>query len=202
MIKHTFDFVVSLLVMLMAIPLWLAVAIAIKLSSPGPVFHRAIRIGKDGKPFTLYKFRTMVADAAQRGPGITGRDDPRITRVGHLLRKVKIDEMPQVINVLKGEMSIVGPRPEDPHYVAHYTPEQRRVFSVRPGMASPAFVKYRHEEGLLAAAGDNVEQNYLAVILPDKLRMDLEYVDRQSFLYDLAILAQAALSLFWHKELS
>ena len=196
MIKRTFDFIVSLLVILIALPLWLAVALAIKLGSPGPVFHHSTRIGKDGKSFTLYKFRTMVADAARRGPGITRQNDPRITRVGHFLRKLKIDEMPQLISVLKGEMSIVGPRPEDPRYVTHYTPEQRRVFSVRPGMASPAFIKYRHEEEILAAAGDDVEQVYLTQILPDKLRMDLEYIEQQSFLFDLAVLAQAALSLF------
>ena len=196
MIKRTFDAIVSLLVALIALPLWLAVAMAIKLETRGPVLHRARRIGKDGRPFTLYKFRTMVADAHCRGPGLTRQDDPRITRVGRFLRKLKTDEMPQVINVLKGEMSIVGPRPEDPRYVAHYTPEQRRVLSVRPGMASLAFVKYRHEEELLAAAGDDVEQVYLTQILPDKLRMDLEYIEQQSFLFDLSVLAQAALSLF------
>ena len=196
MLKRAFDFVVSLLIILIALSLWLAAAVAIKLDSPGPVFHRARRIGKDGQPFTLYKFRTMVADAPRQGPGITRQDDPRITRVGRFLRKLKIDEMPQLINVLKGEMSIVGPRPEDPRYVAHYTPEQRRVLSVRPGMASPAFIKYRHEEELLAAAGDDVENTYLTVILPDKLRLDLEYIEQQSFLFDLGVLARAALSLF------
>lgn len=144
----------------------------------------------------------MVADAAQRRPGITWRDDRRITQVGRFLRKMKIDEMPQLIDVLKGQMSLVGPRPEDPRYVAHYTPEQRRVFSVHPRTASPAFVKYRHEEELLAAVGDNVEPNYQAVIMPDGLRMDLGHIDRQPFLFDLAILARAGLSLFWHKELS
>lgn len=200
MLKRAFDFVISLLVILIALPLWLAVAMAIKLDSPGPVFHRATRIGKGGKSFTLYKFRTMVADAPWRGPGITQRDDPRITRVGRFLRKFKIDEMPQLINVLKGEMSIVGPRPEDPRYVAHYTPEQRRVLSVRPGMASPAFVEYRHEEELLAAAGDDVERVYLTQILPDKLRLDLDYIEQQSFLGDLAVLAQAAHSLFERNE--
>lgn len=195
-LKRAFDVVVSALVVLVALPLWAAVAVAIKLDSPGPVFHRARRIGKDGRPFTLYKFRTMVADADARGPGITRRDDPRITRVGGFLRRMKIDEMPQLLNVLKGEMSIVGPRPEDPRYVARYTPEERRVFAVRPGMASPAFVKYRHEEELLAALGGDLEEAYLQHVLPDKLRMDLDYIARQSFGYDLAILAQAALSLF------
>ena len=200
--KRIFDFVISFLVILIALPLWLAVTIAIKLDSPGPVFHRATRIGKGGRPFTLYKFRTMVADAPNQGPGITHDADPRITRVGRFLHKLKIDEMPQLINVLKGEMSIVGPRPEDPRYVAHYTPEQRRVLSVRPGMASPAFIEYRHEEELLAAAGDDPERVYLTQILPDKLRLDLEYIEQQSFLFDLGVLAQAALSLFWNFDIS
>lgn len=196
MIKRAFDITVSLLVIVIALPLWLIVALAIKLDSTGPVIHRAKRIGKDGKPFTLYKFRTMVANASRDGPGITGRGDSRITRVGSFLRKLKIDEVPQLINVIKGEMSVVGPRPEDPRFVAHYTPEQRRVLSIRPGMASPAFIKYRHEEELLANAGDDVEQVYLTQILPDKLRMDLEYIEQQSFLFDLAVLARATLSLF------
>jgi len=195
-LKRAFDLIVSLLVILIALPLWLAVAMAIKLDSPGPVFYRGTRIGKGGNLFTLYKFRTMVADAPRQGPGITQQADPRITSVGRLLRRLKIDEMPQLINVLKGDMSIVGPRPEDPRYVAHYTPEQRRVLTVRPGMASPAFTKYRHEEELLAAAGDDLEHVYLTQILPDKLRMDLDYIEQQSFLFDLSVLARAALSLF------
>ena len=195
-LKRAFDTIVSLLVITIALPLWLVVAIAIKLDSPGPVFYRGQRVGKDGKLFAIYKFRTMVVDAPNRGPGITHGADPRITRVGRFLRKLKIDEMPQLINVLKGEMSIVGPRPEDPRYVAHYTPEQRRVLSVRPGMASPAFIKYRHEEDLLAVAGDDLERVYLTQVLPDKLRMDMAYIDTQSFLGDLAILVRAAISLF------
>ena len=196
MLKRAFDITVSSLVIFIALPLWAIIAIAIKFDSPGPVFYSGARIGKDGSPFTIYKFRTMIVDALQEGPGITRQDNPRITRVGRFIRKLKIDEMPQLINVLRGEMSIVGPRPEDPRYVAHYTPEQRRVLSVRPGMASPAFNKYRHEEELLATAGDDLERVYLTQILPDKLRMDLDYIDQQSFLFDLSVLAQAALSLF------
>jgi lipopolysaccharide/colanic/teichoic acid biosynthesis glycosyltransferase len=191
-----FDVIVSWLVIILALPLWLVVALAIQLDSPGPVLYRATRIGKDGKPFTLYKFRTMVAGASRQGPGITRDGDPRITAVGRLLRKMKIDEMPQLINVLRGEMSIVGPRPEDPRYVRHYTSEQRRVFAVRPGMASPAFVRYRHEEEILAAAGDEMQDFYLTTLLPNKLSMDLEYIQRQSLWFDLCVLAQAAMSLF------
>lgn len=199
MMKRAFDIIVSFLVILIAIPLWAVAAVAIKLDSTGPVFYRGRRIGKDGKRFVLYKFRTMVADA-HRGAAITLGNDPRITRVGRLLRWLKIDEMPQLINVVKGEMSIVGPRPEDPRYVAHYTPEQLRVLDVRPGMASPAFIKYRHEEELLTTAGDDHEQAYLSTILPDKLRMDLEYLDQQSFFFDLIVLAKAAISLFSDRE--
>jgi len=195
-LKRVFDVLVSSIVIFIALPLWAFIAIAIKFDSSGPVFYRGIRVGKDGKLFTIYKFRTMVADAPNKGPGITSSKDLRITRVGRLLRKSKIDEMPQLINVLKGEMSIVGPRPEDPRYVAYYTAEQRRVFSVRPGMASPAFIKYRHEEELLAAAGDDLEHVYLTQILPEKLRLDIQYIEQRSFLLDLKVLAHAALSLF------
>lgn len=198
MLKRAFDIVISLLVILITLPLWVVVAVIIKLDSQGPVFHRGLRVGKDGKKFYIYKFRTMVKDAPGCGPGITRGQDPRITRVGRWLRRFKIDEMPQLINVLKGEMSIVGPRPEDPRYVVHYTPEQRRVLSVRPGMASPAFIKYRHEEELLSQVESNVEEFYVRVVLPDKLRMDLEYIEHQSFFYDLHILFEAAISLFAH----
>jgi lipopolysaccharide/colanic/teichoic acid biosynthesis glycosyltransferase len=196
MLKRVFDLLVSLLVILIALPLWLAVAIAIKLDAPGPVFHRGQRVGKDGKIFSTYKFRTMVLEAWNCGPGITRDADPRITRVGRVLRKFKIDEMPQLINVLKGEMSIMGPRPEDPRYVAYYPEEYEQILKVRPGMASLAFIKYRHEEELLASTEDSVEQVYLGRILPDKLRMDIEYVGNQSFTGDLSIFATAALSLF------
>lgn len=192
-LKRAFDLTLSSVVILIALPLWVAVALAIKLDSPGPVIHRATRIGWGGNPFTIHKFRTMVAGASRQAPGITRRGDPRITRAGRFLRRLKIDEMPQLIDVLRGEMSIVGPRPEDPRYVAHYTPEQRRALTVRPGMASPAFIKYRREEDLLASAGDDVEQAYLTQIMPDKLRLDLEYIEQQSFLGDLAILVRAAL---------
>jgi lipopolysaccharide/colanic/teichoic acid biosynthesis glycosyltransferase len=192
-IKRAFDLAVASTVILVGTPLWAAVALAVVLDTPGPVFHRAVRVGKGAQPFTMYKFRTMVTGASAHAPGITRKGDPRITRVGRVLRRSKLDEMPQLVNVVKGEMSIVGPRPEDPRYVAHYTPEQRGVLSIRPGMASPAFVKYRREEDILAAAGDQVEQTYLTHVMPDKLRLDLRYIEQQSFLGDLAILARAAM---------
>lgn len=196
-LKRSFDVFVSGLVILVALPLWFLVAILIKLESPGPVFYRGSRVGKDGNEFKIYKFRSMVNLADQTGIGITQRDDQRITRIGHVLRNLKIDEMPQLLNVLKGEMSIVGPRPEDPKFVEYYTPEQKKVFKVRPGMASPAFIRYRNEETLLAQENtEDLEQIYISEIMPKKLEMDLDYIAKQTFLYDLRILFSAALSLF------
>jgi FlaA1/EpsC-like NDP-sugar epimerase/lipopolysaccharide/colanic/teichoic acid biosynthesis glycosyltransferase len=193
-LKRAFDTVVAGLAIAVASPLWLVVAILIKIDSHGPVLHRTTRVGRGGKLFTLYKFRTMQADASSRGPAITRRDDPRITDVGRLLRWLKIDEMPQLINVIRGDMSIVGPRPEDPRFVADYTPEQRRVLTVRPGMASPAFIAYRHEEEMLLGEGDP-EERYANEILPAKLAMDLDYLDNRSFFLDLEVLGRAAVSL-------
>ena len=195
MAKRVVDIVVSLCGVIVLAPLWMLVAVAVKLSSRGPVFHHAVRVGKDGEHFVVYKFRTMVADASSTGPGITGRGDPRVTQLGRQLRRLKIDETPQLINVLRGEMSLVGPRPEDPRYVAGYTPEQLRVLTVRPGVCSPAVVKYRHEEALLDAA-DDPEGAYVRVILPDKLRMDLDYIDNRSLIGDLKILGLAFISVF------
>lgn len=200
MLKRVFDFLVSFLVILIALPLWLVVALAIKIDSPGPIFFRGWRVGKDGKLFSIFKFRTMIIQAPDCGPGITRDADPRITKVGRVLRKIKIDEMPQLINVLKGEMSIIGPRPEDPKYVAFYPEEYEQILKVRPGMASPAFIKYRHEEELLSKAKDDIEKVYIKEILPDKLKLDIEYARNQSFRGDLAIFARAAIFLFKKPE--
>ena len=194
-LKRVFDVIASAFGIASTHPLWGFLALAIKWDSAGPVFYRATRVGKDGKHFALYKFRTMVLDADRVGPGVTGRGDPRVTAVGRFLRRTKLDELPQLINVLKGDMSVVGPRPEDPRYVAHYTDEQRRVLAVRPGLISPAVLKYRHEEQMLPADG-GLEDTYLSVILPDKLRLDLEYVERQSFLRDLSVVVSAFKLIF------
>jgi len=196
MLKRLFDIWASALACLFFLPLFLIILLLVKMDSKGPIFHRAARLGKYGKSFKILKFRTMAADAASRGPGITRQGDPRITRIGYFLRSSKLDELPQLFNILKGEMSFVGPRPEDPRYVVHYTPEQRRLLSVRPGIASPAIIKYRHEEKILAAAGNDPEKTYLEVVLPDKLRIDLEYIEKQSFCYDLKILIQTLFSVF------
>jgi lipopolysaccharide/colanic/teichoic acid biosynthesis glycosyltransferase len=191
---HPLEAVISIIGLTLLSPTFLLVAALIKLDSPGPVFYHARRVGKDGRPFRLYKFRTMVADAARRGPSITTAGDRRITRVGRLLRRTKIDELPQLINVLKGEMSLVGPRPEDPRYVALYTPEQRRVLGVRPGITSPAAIRYRHEERLLN--GPDWEQIYVQQVMVHKLQIELDYLARRTVWSDLGIILGTVWTLF------
>lgn len=190
--KRAFDVAIAALGLVVLTPVLAACAIAVKLSSEGPVLFRTERIGRLGSAFTLYKFRTMTSES---GPGITKLGDKRITRVGRTLRKSKLDELPQLWNVLMGEMSLVGPRPEDPRYVANYTPEQRHVLSVRPGLTSPAAIKYRHEDALLDAIGGDVEVAYVAQVLPEKLEMDLQYVRTHTFVGDIRILIETATSI-------
>ena len=175
-------------------PLWVLVAVAIKLDSPGPVFYRARRVGRDGEVFRLYKFRTMVTDADKHGPAITAAGDTRVTRVGRFLRRTKIDELPQLINVMKGEMSLVGPRPEDPRYVALYTKEQREILRVRPGITSAASLTYRHEEKLLQ--GKDWEDIYQTEIMPAKLAIDLEYLRHRTLWSDLVLIGKTIGSMF------
>jgi len=166
-------------------PLLLAVAIAVKLSSRGPALHRGERVGRGGTLFTLYKFRSMRVGAA--GPDITAANDARVTAVGRFLRRTKIDELPQLINVLRGDMSFVGPRPEAPRYVAMYDDEQRRILSARPGMTSPASLRYRDEESQLV--GEDWERHYVETIMPAKLRIDLDYLGRRTLVSDLRVIA-------------
>jgi len=191
--KRLFDVVVSALGLLLLSPLLTVIALLVKLDGPGPCLYKGLRAGKDGQLFFMYKFRTMLERPANPGPRITARDDPRVTPLGRVLRKTKLNELPQLINVLRGEMSLVGPRPEDPYYVRLFTPEQRRVLSARPGITSPASIIYRHEESMLSQA--TLEEVYLNVIMPDKLRMDLQYVKHQSFLVDLNIIFWTFLAL-------
>ncbi len=169
-------------------------ALAIKLDSRGPVFFRQVRMGRNFQPFRIYKFRTMVADAPSRGAQITAGADPRITRVGAVLRKTKIDELPQLINVLVGDMSLVGPRPEVPKYVEMFADDYRDILSVRPGITDPASVKYRDESEVLAAAADP-EAAYVNEILPEKIALARQYIARSSFAYDLVVLFQTLLRL-------
>lgn len=184
--KRTFDVVAAGLGLILLSPLLAAIAIAIKLDDGGPVFYRALRAGKDGVPFRLYKFRTMIVNAERRGPAITSKGDSRVTRTGRLIRGTKLDELPQLINVVKGEMSLVGPRPEDPRYVALYTLEQRQVLTVAPGITSAASLAYRHEEQLLS--GDDWETIYRTQVMPEKLAIDLDYLKQRTLWTDIKLI--------------
>ena len=188
------DIVASLLALILLSPLFLLVALLIKIDSPGPIFYRAQRVGKGGQLFQLYKFRSMVKGADKHGPGITTSGDIRITPAGRILRRTKIDELPQLINVLKGDMSLVGPRPEDPRYVASYTPEQRQVLDVRPGITSAASLAYRHEEQILT--GPDWETVYRTEILPAKLAIDIAYLSKRTCFSDLFLILRTVLNMF------
>ncbi|HEV2718526.1 MAG TPA: sugar transferase [Thermoanaerobaculia bacterium] len=183
--RRLLDVAASAAGLLLLSPLLLVVAAAVKLSSPGPALHRGERVGRGGKLFTLYKFRSMRLGPA--GPAVTAANDPRVTPVGRLLRRTKLDELPQLINVLRGDMSLVGPRPEALRYVALYDDEQRRILSVRPGMTSPASLLYRREEEQLV--GEQWERHYIETIMPAKLRIDLEYLARRTVVSDLRVIA-------------
>lgn len=194
MIKRAFDVGVSLVGLILLAPLLLVVALAVRCTSPGPALFRQERMGRGFRPFRINKFRTMVADAPQRGAAITAGNDPRITRVGHLLRKTKIDELPQLINVLVGEMSLVGPRPEVPRYVDLFRQDYAEVLSVRPGITDLASLKYRDETAILGAAADP-DAEYVNRILPDKIALAKEYIARQSLALDLWIILQTLLAV-------
>ena len=194
MLKQVFGTTVAVLGLMILSPLLLGIALAIKLTSPGPVLHRAQRVGLNGRVFTLYKFRSMVINAERLGAGVTAHDDPRVTRPGRFLRRTKLDELPQLINVFKGDMSLVGPRPEDARYVALYTPEQRRVLSVRPGITSWASIQFRHEEQLLSV--ENVDEVYRLQVMPQKLALELDYLGRRTFGLDILILIRTVHALF------
>ena len=181
-----FDILASLAGLAVTLPLYSLMALAIKLDSPGPVFYRQVRVGLDGRPFTILKFRTMVNDAEREG-SITVKEDTRVTRVGRWFRRFEVDELPTLLNVLKGDMSIVGPRPEVPEYVQLYTQEQRRVLSVRPGITSHATLRFRNEAEFLSEA-DDLERAYLDQVMPEKIRLSLDYINRRSILFDLRII--------------
>ena len=188
MAKRVFDLLGASLALLLLLPLMLAIALAIKLDSRGPVFFRQQRVGRRGVPFDIHKFRSMAADAPQRGPALTVGDDPRITRVGRWLRRTRLDELPQLLDVLAGTMSLVGPRPEVPQYVAHYPAALReRALSVRPGITDPSSLLYLDEAELLARAADP-EREYIEVILPRKLQCAADYAAQASLRSDLGVL--------------
>lgn len=186
--KHTVDFVLVLIGVTLLLPLLAVVAALIKLDSPGPVFFRQRRAGRNGTFFRIFKFRTMVDGAYMMGSRLTTKRDPRITRVGQYLRWTKLDELPQLFNVLRGEMSLIGPRPEDPHFVEHYTPLQRNVLRARPGIVGPSQILGRDEAEDYPDGLRDTERYYIERILPEKLERDLEYVRTGTFWGDIWLL--------------
>ena len=192
--KRAFDLTSAAAGLVILSPLFAAIAVAIKLDSEGPVFFRQERIGKGGVPFQIWKFRTMVADAERRGGVLTVGDDPRITEVGRRLRRLKLDELPQLLNVIAGEMSLVGPRPEVARYVATYTPRERPVLDLLPGITDPASIEFRDEGALLAAYPDP-EGAYLREFVPRKAALNLEYAARATVGSDLGLVLRTVFSL-------
>lgn len=187
MVKRVFDLFWATVGLLLLWPLFLVVGFLIKLEDRGPVFFRQRRIGWRGVPFQMWKFRTMVVDAEQKGSALTVGRDPRITRVGHWLRATKVDELPQLLNVWTGEMSLVGPRPEVQKYVNLYSKDQRQVLDLRPGVTDLASVKYRRESELLAASSDP-DQTYVEEIMPEKIRINLEYAAQATAWADVRVI--------------
>lgn len=195
MMKRFFDIVISFTTLVLLIPLMVVVATIIKLNSEGPVFFKQERIGKGFRPFWIYKFRTMRKPANGNGSQVTVGNDPRITRVGWFLRQTKIDELPQLINILRGEMSFVGPRPEVPQYVQLYKQDYQEILTVRPGLTDLASLKYRDEAALLARA-TNPEEEYTTRVLPDKIELAKDYLRQASLLFDLKIIFKTLFKLF------
>ncbi len=193
MLKRAFDIFAAAVALIIFSPLLLLIALLVGLSSPGGIFYRQTRIGLHGKPFRLLKFRSMYVRSDQKGL-LTVGTDKRITPVGRFLRRYKLDELPQLWNVLRGDMSIVGPRPEVPQYVQHYTDEQKKVLSVRPGLTDYASLHYIDEAAVLAQS-KNPEQTYLEEILPHKLELALQYIEKQSFAEDLRIIFKTLFKL-------
>ena len=186
-LKRAMDVLVSGGALLVIWPILLLIALAIKIDDPGPVFYRQVRVGRGGKPFRIFKFRTMVVDADKKGLSITVGQDKRITRMGALLRKTKLDELAQLLNVFVGDMSFVGPRPEVQRYVDLYTPYQRQVLLVRPGIADYASIAYRNENDLLAGA-DDPERMYIEEIMPAKIELNMKYLREISPIADLRLI--------------
>ena len=190
--KRLFDVVASGLGLIVLSPLFFILAIWIKLDSKGPVFYRQVRVGYKNKDFRIFKFRSMRVGADKGSLVTIGGHDPRVTKSGYFIRKFKFDELPQLINVFLGDMSLVGPRPEVRHYVDYWTPEQMHVLDVRPGITDPASIKFRNENELMEQAVDP-EKYYIEVIMQEKIKLYLEYVEKHSFLYDIGLIFKT----FW-----
>lgn len=194
--KRLFDLIFSFTGLLILSPLLLVTGILIKLDSPGTVFYKQERVGRKFRTFLIYKFRTMVQDADKKGLQITAGGDSRVTRTGRVLRKTKVDELPQLINVLKGEMSFVGPRPEVAKYVDFYHKEYEDILRVRPGITDISSITFRDEEGILAAQ-DNPEDYYKFILLPEKMRLASEYIEKASFFYDLKLIVETIIRIIY-----
>ena len=197
MLKRLFDIVFSLFGLILVSPLFLVIAVLIKIESPGQAFYRGERVAKKGKLFKIFKFRTMVPDAEKLGGPSTAGDDPRLLKIGHFLKRYQLDELPQLINVLKGEMSLVGPRPEVKMYVDMMTDDERKaILSIKPGMTDNASLWNFHESEILKGSKDP-EKTYQEKIRPEKIRLQIEYVKNRSFLLDLKIIIKTILKVFY-----
>jgi lipopolysaccharide/colanic/teichoic acid biosynthesis glycosyltransferase len=192
--KRSFDIVAALAALICLSPLFLIAAVLIKLDSPGPIFFKQERIGLRFRRFQILKFRTMAQNASTSGKPITVGEDPRITRVGWFLRKSKIDELPQLLNVLKGEMTFVGPRPEVPQYVEMFREDYKEILKVRPGITDLASIKYRDEAAFLGQS-ENPEMEYVRRVLPDKIQLGKEYIRRSSLFFDVTLIFKTFLRL-------
>lgn len=194
MIKRTFDLVFSFIGLILLAPILLLIAFVIKLDSKGPILFIQNRVGKNNKDFKIFKFRTMRIKSEKSGLLTLGNNDSRVTKVGYFLRRYKIDEFPQLINILKGNMSFVGPRPELRYYVNFYNDDDMRIFKVRPGITGLASLKYRNEVELLKAA-KNPEEFYISTIIPDKLRFNKMYIKKRNFFFDLKLILMTVIKV-------
>ena len=193
MASRLFNIVLSIIGLLLLSPVLAILALAIKLQDGGPILYRGRRVGRDGKEFLVLKFRSMKVGADKSGPALTTRSDERVTTVGRLLRRFKLDELPQLWNVLVGEMNLVGPRPEDPRYIGLYNIEQQRILQVPPGVTSPASLCFKDESDLLS--GEDWEHKYTEEILPRKIEMDLKYFDHNTIWTDVSIILRTVTNL-------
>ena len=194
MTKRLFDIILSLTGLVLVMPVLAVLTLLIKMEDQGPVFYRGVRVGRYGRQFRIFKFRTMVKDAERIGGPSTADDDPRITRIGKIIRRYKLDELPQLINVVKGEMSFVGPRPEVQHYVDMYTEEEEAILSVRPGITDWASL-WNPDEGRVLAGSPDPERTYMEKIRPTKIRLQMKYVRERSFWTDLTIIVKTFLTI-------
>lgn len=197
--KRVFDFILALILLIVLSPIMLVIALAIKLTDKGPVFYRQVRVTQYGKEFRIFKFRTMVINADKIGSQVTVGDDPRITKVGKKIRKLRLDEIPQLLNVLSGEMSFVGTRPEVIKYVEKYTSEMLATLLLPAGITSKASIEFKDEENILSNV-ENVDDIYVSEILPIKMKYNLEHIKKLTFFYDIKLMIETGLEVFIKKN--